>query len=58
MSWPTKILPFRKSVREVIEAIARPNTDEFPRFHREQARPALSAGAAVSGFAVPPMISK
>jgi hypothetical protein len=58
MSWPTKILPFRKTVREVPETIAGSDRDEFPRFHKEQARPPLSARGAVSGFAVPPMISK
>lgn len=56
MSWPTKILPFRKIYQwaAIEEAIAA--ADEFPRFHKEQLRPHLAGRPLAMGSALPPPV--
>ena len=57
MSWPTKILPFRKAVRPAT-ADTLVDDDEFPRFHKELARGPISPRPVVVGFGVPPGTGK
>jgi hypothetical protein len=56
MSWPTKILPFRKRDETVARPAVVPET--FPRFHKEWDRPALTSASAVAGFSILPHPAK
>jgi len=58
MSWPTKILPFRKLVRAVAAVETAAVEDEFPRFHKEQVRGPLASRPPVAGFGIPPVTGK
>lgn len=52
MTAPTKIIPFVRLFQRKSDPGA------FPRPRREQDRPAIAPGLAVSGFAIPPFVGK
>jgi hypothetical protein len=58
VSWPTKILPFRKLTRAVVVDEIVVIDDEFPRFHKEQLRGPLLSRPLVVGFSIPPLTTR
>lgn len=58
MSWPSKILPFRKLDRPPVIDATTFNPDRFPRFRGEQMRVPLTGRPLVVGFGIPPVTPK